>query len=267
MSFKLIQPRQQTTWCWLHTHMVFTCVIFMQTMSTWTLTKGCIYSLRYILHLRTSCSTKFACLSVNFKKIFGRNSQASNAKWSHDKKDVTSRQGRTGECAMLMIAGLRISALSQSPTDFTHKSVAKPLPPPPPPPPTPCPPHLVLPGNPSSIPIPILGPLTPTPLRPYTILLDFSGSTLQCGPGFCNHTLGYGDRGPKSYPWLRKMGQNKTLDSRKCHQINHFWSNFARNWSNLAQILSFAYEKMVELGNNGQNLLKTYPWLQSLSQK
>ena len=113
----------------------------------------------------------------------------------------------------------------------------------PPPPPTPCPPHLVLPGNPSSIPIPILGPLTPTPLRPYTILLDFSGSTLQCGPRFCNHTLGYGDRGPKSYPWLRKMGQNKTLDSRKCHQINHFWSNFARNWSNLAQILSFASKK------------------------
>ena len=59
-----------------------------------------------------------------------------------------------------------------------------------------------------------------------------------CGPGFRNHTLGYGDRGPKLYPWLRKMGQNQTLDNRKYHQINHFWSNFA--WtSNLDQILSF----------------------------
>ena len=38
-----------------------------------------------------------------------------------------------------------------------------------------------------------------------------------CGPDFRNHTLGYGDRGPKSYPWLRTMGQNQTLDNRKCH--------------------------------------------------
>ena len=47
------------------------------------------------------------------------------------------------------------------------------------------------------------------------------------GPGFHNHTLGYRDRGPKSYPWLRKMCQNQTLDNRKCHQVNHFWSNCA----------------------------------------
>ena len=39
-----------------------------------------------------------------------------------------------------------------------------------------------------------------------------------CDLGFRNHTLGYGDRG-----WLlRKMGQNQSLDNRKCHQINHF---------------------------------------------
>ena len=45
-----------------------------------------------------------------------------------------------------------------------------------------------------------------------------------CGPGFRNHTLGYGDRGPKSsrYLWLRKMGENQTLHNRKCHQIDHF---------------------------------------------
>ena len=41
-----------------------------------------------------------------------------------------------------------------------------------------------------------------------------------CGPGFRNHTLGYGDRGPKSYPWLWKVGQNQTLDNRKYHQKN-----------------------------------------------
>ena len=64
-----------------------------------------------------------------------------------------------------------------------------------------------------------------------------------CGAGFRNHILGYGDRGSKSYPWLRKMGQNQTLDDRKCHQINHFWSSFAWNWWNIAQILSFAWKK------------------------
>ena len=49
-----------------------------------------------------------------------------------------------------------------------------------------------------------------------------------CGPGFRNHSLGYGDRGPKSYPCLRKMGQNQTKpDNMKIHQINHFWSNYA----------------------------------------
>ena len=57
-----------------------------------------------------------------------------------------------------------------------------------------------------------------------------------CGSGFHNHTLGYGDRGPKSYLWLQKMSQNNTLDNRKCHQSNHFWSNISWNWSNLAQI-------------------------------
>ena len=53
------------------------------------------------------------------------------------------------------------------------------------------------------------------------------------GQVFRNHTLGYGDRGPKSYHWLWKMGQNHTLNNRKYHQINHSWSNFAPNWSNI----------------------------------
>ena len=32
-----------------------------------------------------------------------------------------------------------------------------------------------------------------------------------CGPGFRNHTLGYGDQGTKSYPWLRKWVKMKPL--------------------------------------------------------
>ena len=52
-----------------------------------------------------------------------------------------------------------------------------------------------------------------------------------CGPGFHNHTLGYGDWRPKSFPWLRKMGQNQTFGNRKNYQINQFGSNFAWNWS------------------------------------
>ena len=63
-----------------------------------------------------------------------------------------------------------------------------------------------------------------------------------CSLSFPKHTFGYGDWGPKSYPWLRKMGQNQTLDKRKCPQINHLWSNFGWNWSNLAQILSNVYK-------------------------
>ena len=43
-------------------------------------------------------------------------------------------RGRTGECAVLLVAGLRISALAQPPTDFIHKS-------PTPYPPTPSPFH------------------------------------------------------------------------------------------------------------------------------
>ena len=39
-------------------------------------------------------------------------------------------------------------------------------------------------------------------------------------PGFRDHILGYGDRGPKSYPRLWKMAQNQTLDDRKSQQIN-----------------------------------------------
>ena len=40
-----------------------------------------------------------------------------------------------------------------------------------------------------------------------------------CGPDFRNHTLGYGDLGPNhTYPYLRKIGRNRTLDDGKCHQ-------------------------------------------------
>ena len=80
--------------------------------------------------------------------------------------------------------------------------------------------------------------------------------------------LGYGDQGPKSYLWLRKMGQNQTLNNRKCHQINHFWINHF--WSILHGIGQICHKscqllekKKVELG---QNLPKIYPWLRSLSQ-
>ena len=82
----------------------------------------------------------------------------------------------------------------------------------------------------------------------------------------CNHTLGYGDRGPKSYPWLRKMGQNQTLDNGKYHQINHFFKRFCMNLVKLGQNLVICFEKMMELGQNVQNLLKIYPWLWNLSQ-
>ena len=95
-----------------------------------------------------------------------------------------------------------------------------------------------------------------------------------CGMSCCNRTLGYGDRGPKSYAWLWKMGQNQTLDTRKCHQINHFWSNFACNWSNLAQILSFASKKCWNLFKFAENISlaaedqpKLEHWLRKSSQK
>ena len=61
---------------------------------------------------------------------------------------------RKGECAVLMIAGLRISALSQPPTAFTHKSVATP------PSPT-CPPPLGT--NPSPLPLLPYPPSSPLP--------------------------------------------------------------------------------------------------------
>ena len=83
--------------------------------------------------------------------------------------------------------------------------------------------------------------------------------TRVCGPGFRNHTLGYGDRGPKSYPWLWKLGQNQTLHNRKCHQINHFWSNFAWNWSNLAQILSFASKQYVGIRSKWPKFAENIP--------
>ena len=52
-----------------------------------------------------------------------------------------------GECTVLQITGLCLSALSWPPTDFTHKPVA-----------TPSPPPYPLGANPVSLPPPILGP-------------------------------------------------------------------------------------------------------------
>ena len=100
--------------------------------------------------------------------------------------------------------------------------------------------------------------------------------TGMCGPGFHYHTLGYGDQGPKSYPWLWKMDQNQTLDNRKCHQINHFWRNFAWNWSHLAQICHLIknggirskwpkYAENIPLATEPQPKLD--PWLWKSSQK
>ena len=80
--------------------------------------------------------------------------QLSNSDWS------------PGACPVLLIAGLRISALSQPPTSFLPKPVAT-LPPPPPPPPQPYPtsviirrpsPYYLMPSTPSS-PLP---PFIPT---------------------------------------------------------------------------------------------------------
>ena len=91
-------------------------------------------------------------------------------------------------------------------------------------------------------------------------------------------TLGSRDRGPKSYPWLRKMGQNQTLDSKKCHKIKHFWSTFAWNWWNLAHTLSFASKENGEIRSKWPKLAeniplamehqpKLDPWLRKSSQK
>ena len=87
-----------------------------------------------------------------------------------------------------------------------------------------------------------------------------------CSPGFRNGTLGYGDRGSKSYPWLRRMGQNLTLDNRKYHQINHFWSNFAWNWSNLTKILLIALKNYLIRSKWPKFADSIGPWLRSRRQ-
>ena len=109
-----------------------------------------------------------------------------------------------------------------------------------------------------------------------------------CSPSFRNHNLGYGDRGPKSYPWLRKMGQNQNLDKKKIQwnpsgrarkfllksqNLVHFHASFFTNRVYFTPhnrpplfcmklvkfgpnfVICFG-KKKVELGQNGQNLLK-----------
>ena len=86
-------------------------------------------------------------------------------------------------------------------------------------------------------------------------------STRLCGPGFHNRTLGYGDRGPKSYPWLRKMGQNQTLTVGNVTNLTTFEAllhEIGQIWPKSCHLLR---KKMVEFGQNGQNLLKIYLWL------
>ena len=101
-----------------------------------------------------------------------------------------------------------------------------------------------------------------------------------CAPGFRNHTLGYTetDRGPKSYPWLWKMGQNQTLDNGKvtklttfeailheidqiwpksCHLLRKKWWNYVKNGKKLAENMSLAMEPQLKLD----------PWLWKSSQK
>ena len=46
------------------------------------------------------------------------------------------------------------------------------------------------------------------------------------------------------------MGQNQTLDNRKCHQINHFEAilqEIGQIWPKFCYLI----EKMLELGQNG----------------
>ena len=58
------------------------------------------------------------------------------------------------------------------------------------------------------------------------------------GPCFRNHTFGYGDGGPKSYPCSWKIGQTShTLDKCKYNQNNYFWGKFVRNRSTSVKIL------------------------------
>ena len=89
------------------------------------------------------------------------------------------------------------------------------------------------------------------------------------------------------YPWLREprariihlaiseMGQNQTLDNRKYHQINLFWSNFAWNWSHLAKF-GICYNKNGGIRSKwlkfAENIgyeasAKIHPWLRKLGSK
>ena len=61
---------------------------------------------------------------------------------------------------------------------------------------------------------------------------------------------------------LRKKDQNQTLDNRKLTTFEAILHEIGQIWP----ISGASKKKLVELGQNDQNLLKIYPWLRSLSQ-
>ena len=85
-------------------------------------------------------------------------------------------------------------------------------------------------------------------------------------PGFLQpYTLGYGDRGLKSIPWLQKMGQNQSLDI--LHEIGQIWPNscyllrknggIRSKWPEFAENIPLVTEPQPKLD----------PWLLESSQK
>ena len=87
-----------------------------------------------------------------------------------------------------------------------------------------------------------------------------------CSPGFFatiplatetegqNHTLGY-EKWVKIKPLTIGNITKLTTFEAILHEIGQIWPKFCH-----------LIEKMLELGQNGQNLLTMYPWLRSLSQ-
>ena len=85
-----------------------------------------------------------------------------------------------------------------------------------------------------------------------------------CGPGFRNRTLGYGDRGPN-----HALGYGTWVKIKPLATGNT--TNLTTYEANLMKLVKFGpnfvicLNKMVQLGQNGQNLLKIYPRLWSPS--
>ena len=69
-------------------------------------------------------------------------------------------------------------------------------------------------------------------------------------PGFHNHIHGYEDWGRKSYPCLRKTGQNNTMTITNLEAILH---EIVQIWPKSCYLV---LKKPVKLDRNVQNLLK-----------